>query len=892
VVLAFATYAASGFVARLHQTEGPPSQRVHIRWAPDVSPDERRDAEQDLGLVEGEQLEGRTWRYFVRKRSRDDIRRLISDRRVEDTDHIDRAALRVQIDRPELSPPLRALLESDRLDEVSVILTLAAIGFVWCARRLLGAIVSSIAASVAAVVIPAFDSRMERPSLSRRELATGIGMAALFLAPLIPYGPYELEFVQNSILSNQLFYSELFHGRWLYWFNNLGFGTPMPFGVLLVHPVLAPLVAFTSLRVTLTTVWLVQMTVMVVYFLRLLAAADIRLPGLRLLLTAFLVASGPTVYYIYQTDWMEYVIAWTLYPVLMFYLRAAILGEAREQFWRTALRLGLLFGFWVSNAHPGFIITSVLAMTVYTVVAAPWNRRVYLCLITAAAVCAAMTSARVYTLLREVRLYPATAATVRDSTSIRSYLSAFLSPLFPGEPRSPFLGIALGAAAVGALSWFPRTADRHLRGCTAAFVASAAFNVIPADTWSRILPGISPWTFRDPIVFFGLLAGGHVLQRAFQSPQRAYRYAAATLLLLQAVQQWYVLPRTLLWEPRQRADKLQFYRYQRHAVGLGRVLVDAARYGPRIYLSALVDKVMQGNLSSDGIHLSSDLVLLGLNPVNGWFKNVSVTVMQPPMALMESFISGDSNVINNPALLDVLGINLVLTTEHETGVPSGLQVVARPRVHDDRLSDLVLLANRDAWPKAVLLQRDADKMQLPIHPGCAHTGAMCRDYAPLVPLRLDDHVDLQTTNGKYVAHIPRSDQERLLFISAMYRPEWTATAASRALTVHPVGGAFLGVVVPPGVTDISVTFTPRIQIALTWFSNLILGAALVAVFLIRRRPRQLSIAGANPVDEPASAGTEGDDGRLRNRARTLSNGRSNRTYTNTPASTAKTNPQM
>src|ERR1044071_5773528 len=145
------------------------------------------------------------------------------------------------------------------------------------------------------------------------------------------------------------------------------------------------------------------------------------------------------------------------------------------------------------------------------------------------------------------------------------------------------------------------------------------------------------------------------------------------------MQQWYLLAAPVLDQPRQRADKLQFYRHQGHPVGLGRVLVDEARrFGPRIYLSRDVDKVMQGNLSSDGIHLSSDLVLLGLNPVNGWFKSVSVAAMQPPMALMESFITGDANVIGNRALLEVLGINMVLTTEHETGVPAGLQVIARP----------------------------------------------------------------------------------------------------------------------------------------------------------------------------------------------------------------------
>jgi len=833
VLLAVIAYVSAGWIARLHETEGPPAQRVHIRWAPNVSPDERVRAEQELTLVGGEHLDGRTWRYFLPKRSRNDIRRLLSDRRIEDTFHIDREALRVQIDRPDLSRRARALLESDHLDEISILLTLVSLVFAWRARRLLIAVVYLSACAVAQV----FDRGAERTCPTWLELGTGVAIGILFLIPLLAYGPYELEFVQNSILPNQVFYSELFHGRWMYWLNNLGFGAPMPLGVpLMFHPVFAPLVAFTSLRVTMTAVWLVQTAVMVVYFLRLLAATDIRPPGLRLLLTAFLVASAPSIFYFYQTDWIDYLIAWTLYPVLVLYLRAAILGEARERFWGTALRLGLLFGFWVINAHPGFIITSVLAMTVYVVVAAPPERRVYLCLGTAAALCVGIASPRIYTLVRELQLFPVTSAAIRDGVDVTSYIGALVWPLAPNGGRAPFIGFGLGAAAIAALGWFPRVRDAHLRGCAAAFFASAVFNIIPSSTWSRILPGISPWMWRDPMMFFGLLAGGHMLQRALRAPQRAYRYAAAILLLLQIIQQWFLLAAPTLDEPRQRADKLQFYRHQGHAFGLARVLVDhAQRFGPRIYQSREVDKVMQGNLSSDGIHLSSDLVLLGLNPVNGWFKNVSVAVMQPPMALMESFISGDSNVINNPTLLDVLGIDLVLTTQHETGVPRGLEVVDRPHVHDERLSDLMVLANTDAWPQAVLLRPDAYTVQLPVHAGCTHTGALCRDYEALSRMRLNSSVALQVSNGRYIAQFPLSDQDRLLFISAMYRPEWRAVAATGPLTVHPVANAFLGVTVPAGITDVTVEFIPRIQIALTWFSNVVLLGSAAAVFLVRRR---------------------------------------------------------
>ena len=107
---------------------------------------------------------------------------------------------------------------------------------------------------------------------------------------------------------------------------------------------------------------------------------------------------------------------------------------------------------------------------------------------------------------------------------------------------------------------------------------------------------------------------------------------------------------------------------------------------------------------------------------------------------------------------------------------------------------------------------------------------------PLSRMRLDGNVNLQVSNGRYVARVPPSDQERLLFISAMYRPEWTASTASGSLPVRPVADAFLGITVPPGVTDVRVAFTPRIQMALTWFSNLVFASSIAALVLISRRP--------------------------------------------------------
>ena len=65
-----------------------------------------------------------------------------------------------------------------------------------------------------------------------------------------------------------------------------------------------------------------------------------------------------------------------------------------------------------------------------------------------------------------------------------------------------------------------------------------------------------------------------------------------------------------------------------------------------------------------------------------------------------------------------------------------------------------------------------------------------------------------------------TSQERLLFASITYRPEWQATSTAGALRVQPVDGDFLSVTVPPGVGNTQLDSVPRTHIVLTWFSSL------------------------------------------------------------------------
>ena len=83
--------AAAAYGA-LHLTRGPVPIFVHVRWAPDVDDAARQEAERRYSLSQAEQLEGRTWGYTLSDLSVANVRALVSDPAVEDTQDIDRTA--------------------------------------------------------------------------------------------------------------------------------------------------------------------------------------------------------------------------------------------------------------------------------------------------------------------------------------------------------------------------------------------------------------------------------------------------------------------------------------------------------------------------------------------------------------------------------------------------------------------------------------------------------------------------------------------------------------------------------------------------------------------------------------------------------------------------------
>lgn len=75
---------------------------------------------------------------------------------------------------------------------------------------------------------------------------------------------------------------------------------------------------------------------------------------------------------------------------------------------------------------------------------------------------------------------------------------------------------------------------------------------------------------------------------------------------------------------------------------------------------------------------------------------------------------------------------------------------------------------------------------------------------------------------------PPSASETLLFVSQQYHPQWHAASGSQPLQTLPVNDFFLGIIVPPNVTDLVIQFRPYVRFS--WIAQVFyMASALVCL---------------------------------------------------------------
>lgn len=117
-------------------------QRIGVRYADGTPDDARLQFERTLDLRDAEQQEGTKWGYRLPDASRDRVTRLVQNPVVADTDHVNREAFRVELDRPDLYSWVRYLLEVLPGRALAIGLPLVALLLTAAARRRVAPVVA------------------------------------------------------------------------------------------------------------------------------------------------------------------------------------------------------------------------------------------------------------------------------------------------------------------------------------------------------------------------------------------------------------------------------------------------------------------------------------------------------------------------------------------------------------------------------------------------------------------------------------------------------------------------------------------------------------------------------------------------------------------------------
>lgn len=699
-------------------------------------------------------------------------------------------------------------------------------------------------------------------------LAAGSGLSLVFLLLLLIYGPVNIEQYHHSYPASLAFHSSLLEGRFLFWSDGFGFGTPLPLGENFNFHPLFLLTVFLPLRLVFSIFWLTHLTLGAVYFLRLCRRLEIVKPVSFCLLFSY-VFSVATVNYSYLNDWPAIFLAWTLFPVLVFYLDHFIETEVWTAPWFGVARLALLFGFTVLNSHLGYLVVLFVVLLVFALVRSRLRPRViaWLCLAASAILC--LTAERLYFVASEMRRFPdGLAREAQDPYAAVDWVRELYRPM-TGEIvdamldldkerlstvyldrhkglRVPFLGLVIFVtASATAFYVLSPSGRRHLpseflRASVACFLFSFVLSLLPSGCLLRIPSGM--WFFRDPALLFGFLTAGKglTLWHAARSPGAPWLKA---ILALQCVQLVLAMAPGMLVVYRHRGGNVQFYSGH-HEETFKQWLGERTHgLGGRLYLSPRIARDLLGEravYASLGLLGTGDFNRLGLAPVNGYFKGVSMDTLHPSLFLMMGFIPSDPTVIRSESIFDVLGIDFLLVRADELAAigPEALghlEPLGNFLVPDLK-EPIILMRNQNAWPRAVLYppaiaELDLDEMN------CRGPGLLlCSDLSTLQELRLKGSVELlKGRDGSLSLFTERSDLDRVVVITLTYRSEWQAVGEKGdALRTMAIGEALLGVELPAGTGEVSVSFEPRWRQRLLFLE---VGTALCCLALIARRLR-------------------------------------------------------
>jgi hypothetical protein len=730
-----------------------------------------------------------------------------------------------------------------------------------------------------------------KPSASTLN-AMGLLLTAyvLVLIPMFFFGPYDLEEWPNSIWSTLQYVSAIWRGELpAMWSDSLGLGTPLPLGNRLdLSPpfFLYPILSFKWVH---SLFYAFYLGIASIYVWRI--CLDFRLNLLlRSVVGITFLWSSSTIQLMYSDDWPTVFHDWCLLPALFFYLRRLLLAQENSLAIRNMILLGICGGIWFLNGHLGHMATLSTSLSVYALIMI--SRRASFKLVGSLVIAILISSEHLYYLVSETISFPPEIFRNSHGGLTREvFVNSLLRPLdnvrydlFLSDPnfswaqlkthfwynyfasyelRIPFYGTLFFLASI---IWSIREIFRGFKcvdtqnerlAIAVAFLSSLLL-MFSNPAWLFNIPSAT-WQFRDGTIFFGLLSAALFIQTIVNRQIKYVRWLPIllTFQMLQVILGTY----PALHKAMTNDSKRLYENYGRTNGLTGFILQHATTDTPRLFISSEI-MCQECALTREGIYGLTDLTFFGIQPFTSRFKAVSMDLISKSPYLGYGWIPGHPDILKNTSMLNVFGINMILAATNQS--PSDIKIAdyaKNPGISEDEMIrryvlldkrqiilnnypnsskeslNVSLYKNQDAWPKSFLM--DPVVLEIDIKDkACDYDGVICTDFTKWKEYLLHDSVSVSGKNGSYTVKITPASVEKLFVTSKLYRDEWRAYSDLIPLKVEKIGGALVGVMIPPNVGEIQLIFQPTTRYYLLAVSLFSLLMAFLALFFWKVDPRR------------------------------------------------------
>ena len=675
---------------------------------------------------------------------------------------------------------------------------------------------------------------------TRHQPALAVVLVAVVIA-LLPYwlgSVPDYEEYYGTAIPMTLAFRALADAASPFWTPLLGIGMPQPFRIsYLMHPLGAAFAVGPEFGMIVLTSVHLAIGAVATYYL----AIYLGISRLVAVLCAISALFSTTITQIlYFDDWFTHVVTWSLVPVSALLLLRLLDATDRTSVAFYALALGLTVGFQMSTA---LIIRSIFYVLLLAPLAlarpvATFHRIGWLA--AAALVALVCGSTNFLVLFNELwRADPAAMRARHGDFSVAQHMwGAFVQPFAvlagtappPANETLRVIGFGPIFAFFALIQVFRPASDPNVRAIAVALVASIVFMLLPQSAYLYVL---FTWAFRDGVNLYGILLAGVLLTSIRPWIVRGALGAAQCFLVFAAAAPLWTQNLTHAFAPDPKT-KTTVRELARRSELIAALQTPAARVllAPRF-------RAEWQPFARDGISHNS-LPLHGVAVVNAFARGIATSPLHPDFALLEGNISAGPTTLFDADLLNVLGITHVLALPEDT-YGAGLTVERMVRGREGQ--DVLILRNYAAWPRAVWVDEAALGVALRRRPDCGHDRFLCADFAPVVAHRqAGPPIDVVERYGTIRIRVPSSDTARIMMLSTWYRPGWWIRPAGA--TMFPMFEQLTAVRVPPGVTDIRLSYLPAVRLWSHVAAGIVLLIGTVGLVVLRRRRVHTGVAAA------------------------------------------------